>query len=111
MKKQKLAAAVKTVTAVKAAENLVKPKHDNVWKCVAFLLIGIIGGYLLSPLKGGILIGGFNASKIKTPIKPPHRPERQSNKKEKNPFSGSIVIGSFNGTSSISDEDESFQEM
>ena len=92
--------------AVKTAENLLHaPVHakkeegrGNVWKCVSFLLIGLIGGYLLSPAKGGVLIGSFNGARASFPSRFPIRPELHRHGKKKNPFSGGVFVGSFNGT-------------
>ena len=98
--------------AVQTAESLLSPIHvkkeekGNVWKCVSFLLIGLIGGYLLSPTKGGILIGSFNGAHASFPSHLPFHPELHRHGKKKNPFSGGVYVGSFNGTD-VSHQSES----
>ena len=83
--------------AVQTAESLLSPIHakkeekGNVWKCVSFLLIGLIGGYLLSPTKGGILIGSFNSAHASFPSHLPFHPElHRYGKKEKSFFGRSL---------------------
>lgn len=89
-------AALQSAVSVKQAK---KGTGDG-WKCLSFLLIGLIGGYLLSPSKGGVLIGSFNACSGKLPEKketlPPIRHGHKPGSR-KSPFAGSVMIGSFNG--------------
>lgn len=79
----------------------VKKGTGDVWKCLSFLLIGLIGGYLLSPNKGGVLIGSFNGISGRLPEKKepflPHTHHGHKQGSRKKPFAGSVVIGSFNG--------------
>ncbi len=90
--------------AAQTALQSVRPVNHgsgNTWKCVSFLLIGLIGGYLLSPAKGGVLIGSFNACRGGLPDKRepvlPHVPHGRRVKAKGKPFAGSVVVGSFNG--------------
>lgn len=98
--------------AVQTAESLLSPIHakkeekGNVWKCVSFLLIGLIGGYLLSPAKGGVLIGSFNGAHASFSPHLPFHPELHRHGKKKNPFSGGVYVGSFNGAD-VSHQSES----
>ena len=103
-------AALTAIPAMQAKLSGKKPSgsNGNVWKCVSFLLIGVIGGYLLSPAKGGVLIGSFNGSGIRLPEKkesvfPPHL---HKGRKPPRPFAGSVVIGSFNGGSVKKEENK-----
>lgn len=104
-------AALTAIPAIQAKLAEKKPtggSNGNVWKCVSFLLIGLIGGYLLSPAKGGVLIGSFNGSGIRLPEKkesvfPQHL---HKGRKPPRPFAGSVVIGSFNGGSVKKEENK-----
>ncbi len=106
MKKSMIKTAAGAVSAVKTAENIMHSKKGNgTWKCVAFLLIGIISGYLLSPAKGGVLIGSFNGAH--TSFTPRFSFSKKHRHKGNSPFPGSIIIGSFNGSkfdSSVNEE-------
>lgn len=97
-------AALTVIPAIQAKLAEKKPtggSNGNVWKCVSFLLIGLIGGYLLSPAKGGVLIGSFNGSEIQMPEKkePVFPPHLHKGKKRPRPFAGSVMLGCFNGCS------------
>jgi hypothetical protein len=93
--------------AAETALQAVRPHRGDNWKCVAFLLIGVIGGYLLSPAKGVVLIGSFNGSRLKMPVPPmPPHDRKPPHKKPEKPLKGAVVIGSFNGCSAESAEEE-----
>ena len=106
-------AALTAIPAIQAKLAEKKPtgaSNGNVWKCVSFLLIGLIVGYLLSPAKGGVLIGSFNGNGIhlpekKEPVLPPHL-HKHKGQKPPRPFAGSVVIGSFNGGSVKKEENK-----
>lgn len=103
-------AALTAIPAIQAKLAEKKPTGGNTWKCVSFLLIGLIGGYLLSPAKGGVLIGSFNGNGIhlpekKEPVLPPHL-HKHKGQKPPRPFAGSVVIGSFNGGSVKKEENK-----
>ena len=104
-------AALTAIPAIQAKLAEKKPtggSNGNVWKCVSFLLIGLIGGYLLSPAKGGVLIGSFNGSGIRLPEKkePVLSTHPHKGGKPPRPFAGSVVIGSFNGGSVKKEENK-----
>ena len=105
---KKAALAAIPAMQAKLSEKKTSGGNGNVWKCVSFLLIGVIGGYLLSPAKGGVLIGSFNGNGIhlpekKEPVLPPHP---HKGRKPPRPFAGSVVIGSFNGGSVKKEENK-----
>lgn len=88
-------AALHSIVPVKP----LKKGTGDVWKCLSFLLIGLIGGYLLSPNKGGVLIGSFNGWNGKLPEKKeplPHIHHGHKQRSKRSPFAGSVVIASFN---------------